>query len=134
MRAPAPAIARQAPDATSGAWKLLSALLMYGVFGAVQGLIELLRVAPRIFSPAELRANPWIAAYDHHWWQLVLALVLLALFSRGRLLAWGLTLANWRLSLRLFARFIPIYTAIILLWNVLPPLVSGEPPRFNYRV
>lgn len=114
--------------------KLISAAVMYGVFGAVQGLIELLRVAPRIFSPEELRAHPWISAYDHHWWQLVLALVAVAGVSRGRASAWGLNVANWRLSLKLFWRFVPIFTLVIVIWNVLPPLLSGHPPRFNYEV
>ena len=104
----------------SVARKAFSALLMYGVFGATQGVIALLRVAPR-FAPASLvRDHPWISAYDHHWWQLVVSVALLACFSRGHVSAWGLNFSNWRLSLKLFARFTIPFTAIVILYNVLP--------------
>ena len=95
--------------------KAFSALLMYGVFGATQGAFELLRVAPRLVPASQRRDNPWIAAYDHHWWQLAVSVALLAAFSRGRLGAWGLNVTNWRLSLTLFARFTIPFTAIVIL-------------------
>jgi membrane protease YdiL (CAAX protease family) len=91
-------------------------------------------VAPHVFAPATMDANPWISAYDHHFWQTVLSLAVLSVFSRGRVATHGVSLVNWRTSLRLFAWFIPAFTAIVFAWNVLPFLISRVPPRFDYRL
>ena len=114
--------------------KWVAAALMFGVFGAIQGLIEVFRFAPKLFSQQQLSEYPWITAFEHHLLQLLLTLVALGILSRGRFSEWGLNLRNHRRSLAGLLVFVPIYSLIILGWNVLPFILQNRAPEFSYAL
>jgi hypothetical protein len=105
--------------------KWLAAGFMVVVYFTIQGMVQLLRVS-REDGPQ------WIGLYDGHFWQMILALVLIGIFSHGRFSEWGLNMRNARLSFRILGRFIVVYSLIILCWNVLPYVLRGRPPVFSY--
>ena len=54
--------------------------------------------------------------------------------SRGRFSEWGLNLRNQRKSLAGLLVFVPIYSLIILGWNVLPFILQNRAPKFSYTL
>ena len=87
-------------------------------FGTITGSID----PPGAFA--------WISV--HHVFQLALTLLLMKLFYHIPLSMWGFNLQQGRLSLKIFAWFCLIYLLPVFLVNVLPGLISGNPPSFNY--
>ena len=112
--------------------KWIAAGFMLAIYFAIQGLIELLRIAPRVLSVRQLHEYEWISFYEHHFWQLILALIAIGIFSRGKFSAWGLNLRNHEIAIRILVRFMGIYSLIILAVNVLPFVVRHHPPTFSY--
>lgn len=68
----------------------------------------------------------------HHVFQALLAVVLMKLWLTRRLADYGFNLNDWRRSLRIFFWFCLIYLVPVFFVNVLPHLVSGNPPWFAY--
>jgi membrane protease YdiL (CAAX protease family) len=112
--------------------KLGTAFSMLALYFGIQGLSLVCRVTPRLFSEEQLRQERWIGLFEHHLLQMVFALILIGLFSRGRFSDWGLNLRNARISWRMFFRFVPIYSLVILAVNVLPAATTRQPPSFDY--
>jgi membrane protease YdiL (CAAX protease family) len=112
--------------------KWIAAGFMVAIYFTIQGMIELLRIAPRIFSAQTLRDHEWIGFYEHHFWQLTLALIAIGFFSRGKYSEWGLNLRNRKIAIHILVRFMCVYTLIILAVNVLPFVVQHRPPVFSY--
>ncbi len=121
-----------AEPAASWPVKLWSALSMVLIYFGIQGIALLFRITPRFFSPEQLRQHGWIGLYEHHFWQMVLALILIWLYSGGKFSEWGLNFRNAKVSWRIFFWFVLVYSGIIFFMNVLPPLLHREPPTFDY--
>jgi len=68
----------------------------------------------------------------HHVAQLILTILFMKVFSDGKLSEWGFNLRESKLSLRIFGWFCLIYLLPVFLYNVLPTLISGHSPQFNY--
>jgi membrane protease YdiL (CAAX protease family) len=79
-------------------------------------------------------AHDWIRYFDHHLIQLLFALVLIALLSRGKFSQFGLNLSNARISWRIFAVFSLVYSAVAFFVYVVPVLVSHQRPTFDYEL
>ncbi len=69
------------------------------IYFGIQGIVLLLRITPRIFSPEQLQQHGWISLYEHHFWQMALALILIRYYSGGKFSEWGLNFRNARVSL-----------------------------------
>ena len=79
--------------------------LYYGI----QLLTQAWAVYPHLDLPEQwTQHGNWVQTIDHHIWQMLLALVLIFILSRGRLERWGLNLHNAGESLRLLWKFIKI--------------------------
>jgi membrane protease YdiL (CAAX protease family) len=73
----------------------------------IQYLTGVLAVYPHLgLSGDLLQRGNWVQMMDHHLWQMILALALIGLLSRGNFRAWGLNLDNWRESLRIIKKFV----------------------------
>jgi membrane protease YdiL (CAAX protease family) len=121
-------------DAPAIGWsaKLGAAFSMLAIYFGIQGLSLLCRVTPRLFSAEQLRQEAWIGLFEHHFLQMLFALILIGLYSRGRFSDWGLNLRNARISWRIFFWFVPIYSLIILAVNVFPAVIAHQAPSFDY--
>jgi CAAX protease family protein len=119
------------PTVTSegpGPNRWVAAVLMMLTYYGIQGLTLLLGFAPRMLPAETLKQHPWIRLYEHHAWQLVLALVLIGILGRGRFAEWGLNFRNARLSWRILGRFCLVYSLVVFVVGVLPPLLSHRAP------
>lgn len=77
------------------------------VYYGIQLLTVVLQIYPHLGLPAEwTQPGNWVQLTDHHLWQMLLALVMITLLSRGRLSEWGLNLQQRQESIRLFRRFV----------------------------
>jgi uncharacterized protein len=87
-----------------------SLLFMVALYYAIQLATLLLAVYPHLSLPEAWTApGGWVRAFDHHFWQLVLALAAIGILSRGRWQEWGLNLQNRAGSLRILRRFCLYY-------------------------
>jgi membrane protease YdiL (CAAX protease family) len=132
MSDPVPASTLAAPVSPGWKDKLLSFLSILAIYYGIQGLTIVLRVTKLIFTADQLQRNPWIALDEHHVWQMVFALALISLFSRGNYSAWGLNFENLRISWRLFVWFVPVCLAILFAVVALPLLIKHQAPTFDY--
>jgi CAAX protease family protein len=114
--------------------KLGAAVAMLLLYEATQGAAHVLRLSTWVFSADVLRERTWIGAYEHHFWQLVFALLLIRAFSHGRISDWGLNCRNASVSWGILRRFCIVYFFIVLGVNVLPALLTHQPPSFGYPV
>ncbi len=92
-------------------------------------------VVARLLKPVEDAIDPaHVFAYAsvHHVCQLILTLALMKAFVGTKLSEWGFNLDEWRRSLRITGWFCLIYLGPVFLVNVLPHLLSGQAPGFEY--
>jgi membrane protease YdiL (CAAX protease family) len=122
--------------APSNGWlkKLAAALAMLLLYEATQVAAHVLRLSRWVFSPDVLRERTWIGAYEHHFWQLVFALLLIGLFSHGKFSEWGLNCRDAAASWRILRGFCFVYFFIELGIGVVPPLLMHQRPSFSYPV
>jgi membrane protease YdiL (CAAX protease family) len=111
------------------AFDLIFAFVIIWVIPILSGLIA------NLFKPIASSIDPdgvffWISV--HHVSQLALTIFLMKLFRHTKLSIWGFNLRQSRLSLKIFASFCLIYFIPVFFFNVLPNLVSANPPSFNY--
>jgi uncharacterized protein len=119
--------------------RLASLLFIVPLYYVIQWLTQVLAIYPHLGLPAHLtQPGGWVRGFDHHFWQLVLALVAIGLLGRGRWRAWGLNLRNGDESLRLFGRFCWYYgvyfvgIGVVFQWLFLPPpALDHEPTLVN---
>jgi uncharacterized protein len=114
--------------------KLLSVLYIVLIYYGIQGLTLVLRISKLFFTPEQLQLHPWIWLDEHHISQMVFALILIGIFSRGRFSDWGLNLRNLKLSWRIFAWFVPACLALLFLFDTLPYLTKHQAPDFDFPV
>lgn len=87
-----------------------SLIFIVALYYAIQWATRVLAVYPHLDLPADWTApGGWVRAFDHHFWQLALALVAIGLLGRGRWREWGLNLDNRAESLRILRRFFLYY-------------------------
>jgi uncharacterized protein len=119
---------------TGTAWRISALIAVLGVYYGIQ----ILTVVLAIYTHLELAGltddvRLWVQPIDHHLWQLVLALVLIALLSRGRWAEWGLTLRNRRASLHgLRHGFFPVLLISLMVGEFLFPIITGREPAVAY--
>src|SRR5436190_15874770 len=105
---------------------------------AVTALIPWLSaVAANQLMPLENSIDPdGVFAYVcvHHLVQLLLTLCLMKAFVGSTLSSWGFNLRAWRSSLRITGWFCLIYLGPVFVANVLPYLMSGDSPQFDYSL
>ena len=70
----------------------------------------------------------WLYMTGHHLAQMFLALLVIAIASRGRVSEWGLNLRNWRMSLSI-TREVTVVFVVIMVVSVAVQLAAGAPPR-----
>jgi membrane protease YdiL (CAAX protease family) len=102
------------------------ALAMFLYYEATQVATHFLHLSALLFSANVLREHPWIGAYEHHFWQLVLALLLIGVLSGCRFSEWGLNRRNAAVSWRILRIFCVVYFFIVLVVNVLAPLLLHQ--------
>lgn len=105
------------------------ALALYYASQWLTGAVQLAAVLP---PGSGLAAVGWVAAIDHHAVQLCFALACIWYLSGGDWRSWGVNLRNVRGSKRLFTRgFLPVLLAFLFLGELLVPVLTGTPPRFD---
>jgi len=72
----------------------------------------------------------WISI--HHIAQFVFTIILMKLWFKTTLKDWGFNLNEFKLSIKIFGCFCLGYLVLVFLNNILPRLVSGVPPLFDY--
>lgn len=85
-------------------------------------------LAPHLFGDLSSPVYVWLWSSAHHTAQLLLALGLMLALHRP-LSDWGFNLRQWRLSLRLFGKFVLYFTLFVGLGHV-PLILFGQPPAF----
>lgn len=81
-------------------------------------------------DPLLLEYGSWLNYLNHHVAQMAIALVLIALLTRGRLREAGLNLAHAAESLRLLVTgFFPVLLLCLIAGHVITPIVQGVPPE-----
>lgn len=77
-----------------------------------------------------LNHGSWLHYWNHHLAQMAIALVLIAILTRGRLRAAGLNLANARESARLLTTgFFPVLLLLLIAGHTIMPIIQGVPPE-----
>lgn len=89
-------------------------LLMLAVYYLIQWLTGVLAIYPHLGLPEDLGRGSFVAAFDHHFWQMALALAAIGLLGRGRWREWGLNLRNREESIRLLGKFVFVYGVYFL--------------------
>lgn len=81
-------------------------------------------------DPLLLQHGSWLHFLNHHLAQMAIALMLIAILTRGRLRTAGLNLAHARESLLLLTTgFFPILFLCLIAGHAIAPIVKGEPPE-----
>lgn len=90
--------------------RLFAVLFMIGIYYGIQLLTHAFAIYPYLGLPADwTQHGNWVQMIDHHLWQMVLALVVIFVLSRGQWQAWGFNLWNLDESLRLLKKFFLYY-------------------------
>ena len=113
--------------------------------GKIGDLIVVILAAtyiPKLAVALTHKVHPYVGSMDpdnvflwisiHHIFQLLFSLVLMKLWLTRRLRDYGFNLNDYRCSLRIFFWFCLIYLVPIFFLNVLPHIISGQPPSFKY--
>ena len=103
---------------------------MITLYYGIQWLTSVLEVYPYLGLPDHLAQHgTWVQVTDHHFWQLVLALIAIFVLSRGHLGLWGFNLQNSDESLHITRRFCYYYGIYFVGVSILLQLfVIGPPP------
>jgi uncharacterized protein len=112
--------------------KAFAVLLMFAAYQLSQVFAMVLRPTARVLPASLLASHSWIQAYDHHLMQLLFALALIAILSRGRFTEFGLNLSNAAASWRILWKFCLVYSVAVFFVNVAHPLFTHTPPTFDY--
>lgn len=88
------------------------------------------KVYPFVSSLDPDKVFLWVSI--HHIFQLLLSLVLMKLWLSRRLRDYGFNLNDYKRSLRIFGWFCLIYLVPVFFVNVLPHIISCNPPFFKY--
>ncbi len=117
--------------------------LMHG-FLALLAVLLVVQVVPQLASLAADRWSSLFSGIDpdgafawmwiHHSTQLVLALAIMAAWRRGALPRWGFNLLEWRTSMQWFGWFALYCTLGVVLFGVLPHLLRGTAPQFDFAL
>ena len=90
------------------------------------------KVYPFVNSSSIDPDKVFLWASIHHIFQLLLPLILMKLWLSKRLYDYGFNLNDYKRSLRIFCWFCLIYLVPVFFVNVLPHIISGNPPFFKY--
>lgn len=109
----------------------LAVLVLLAIHFGVQSVARQLVVFRRFTAdPVLVQHGSWLHYLNHHVAQMAVALVLIALLTRGQFTAAGLNLSNFRESLRLLTTgFFPVLLFFLLAGHALTPLLQGVPPE-----
>ena len=111
------------------AWLALIVLLAIH-FGIQLGARQLWIFHSITDDPLLLQHGSWLHYLNHHLAQMAIALVLIAILTRGRLRAAGLNLAHARESLRLLTTgFFPVLFLCLIAGHVITPIAQGVAPE-----
>ncbi len=80
----------------------------------------------RVLFPDLSNHYLWIRHYEHHLWQMVFALLCIAVLSRGKFSQWGFNLRNRDVSWRLLWRFCLVSTIVVLALVVIPTAMTHD--------
>lgn len=111
------------------AW--LALLVMLAIHFGIQIAARQLWIFRSITDdPLLLEHGSWLHYLNHHVAQMAIALVLIALLTRGRLRGAGLNLAHASESLQLLTTgFFPVLLLCLIAGHVITPIVQGVPPE-----
>jgi len=112
--------------------------------GKIGDLIVVILAAtfvPRLVTVLTKQVYPFVSSLDpdnvflyqsiRHILMLFLPMILMKLWLTRRLYDYGFNLNDYKRSLRIFFYFCLIYLVPIFFMNVLPHIISGQPPRFG---
>jgi uncharacterized protein len=116
-----------ARSSTALYWRLVSVVAVIAVYYGIQALTLALAISPRLdLTRVTDDVGLWVQRYDHHLWQMVLAIILIGLLGRGRWDRWGLNLHRWRTSLNgLRHGFFPQLLLALIAGEFLVPILTG---------
>jgi membrane protease YdiL (CAAX protease family) len=90
--------------------KVFSVIFMVLVYYAIQLFTRIFAVYPHLELPSDwTQPGNWVQRTDHHLWQMLLALGVIFILSKGRWRSWGLNLKNSKESLQLIKKFCYYY-------------------------
>lgn len=134
MSDPAPMLEGRYGRGGSPSIRWVALLVLLAIHFGIQAVARQL-VVFRSFTddPVWVEHGSWLHYLNHHTAQMLVALALIALLTRGRLSAAGLNLSNLRESVQLLTTgFFPVLLFFLLAGHVLTPLLQGTPPeRFS---
>jgi len=97
---------------------------------------------PRLITVLTKQIYPYVSSLDpdnvflyqsiRHILMLFLPMVLMKLWLTRRLYDYGFNLNDYKRSLKIFCWFCLIYLVPVFFVNVLPYIISGNPPNFKY--
>ncbi|GGF28672.1 hypothetical protein GCM10010954_29680 [Halobacillus andaensis] len=76
----------------------------------------------------------WIRKMEHHFIQLLLAILLIVIFSRGKIQKWGFNFYNFKLSIKILKKFIFYYVVYFILISLMIQFFFYPDPSLNYSL
>lgn len=120
---------RETVGTTTWLKQVFSILFMVAVYYAIQILTQTLAVYPYLeLNPAWTQHGNWVQHIDHHVWQMLLALGVMLILSKGRLQDWGLNRKNAKTSLHILKKFCYYYGIYFVGIGFLIQLFFFPPP------
>ena len=68
----------------------------------------------------------WIHYSEHHFWQMLFALLSIGILSRGRFSCWGFNLNNVALSRRLLWGFCAVSIVVVAALVIVPTMITHK--------
>ena len=81
-------------------------LFMIVLYYTIQYATGKLAIFPHLSLPEDIKTHGnWVQLLDHHLWQMFIALLLIAIISKGNFKEWGFNFKNIDVSLRILKKF-----------------------------
>jgi len=94
-----------------------------------------LKVYPHLSLPEEFtQYGNWVQLTDHHIWQMILALIVIVILSKGRFKEWGLNISNLGESMRLLKIFFLYYGVYFIGIGFVIQLLFMSPPVLDHPI
>lgn len=111
----------------------LAVVLLVLLYYAIQFATLRLQVWPLLGLPeSATQHGNWAQISDHHLWQMLLAIGVIAVFARGRIAEWGLNLRKRDVSMRVLRRFMLYYGVYFVGIGFVVQLLFTSPPGLPF--
>ncbi|HWR83279.1 MAG TPA: CPBP family intramembrane glutamic endopeptidase [Candidatus Deferrimicrobium sp.] len=123
----------ESPQKVKKTTSLLIVIALYLAITITNEFLLLKGLALPLFSKGYILEHFWIRNYIHHFGQMILSLLVIALLLKGHLKDYGLNVMNWSISRKYILWFFLIYGAITLL-NFLPNFLQRRPESVGFSL